>query len=248
MIETAFTVPSDDRRLHATAIENVAGRGDPYVLFLHGGGISTTSEGVRYLRLALANAGVVSVAFDFFGLGKSGGILEDSSLQRRREETLSVVESLRPRRPRAIVATSMAGHTACRLLEDLNTEALVLFCPAAYDASAETARFGSEFRRVIRSTQDFSRSPAFAALSRYWGRLLVFYGTDDVVIPHEVQERYISSAVNAQNVESVLLTDVGHKLHVWLATHTSDRLAVCSRVIDALVCRVSNHRLRNGSV
>ncbi|MFT3815778.1 MAG: alpha/beta fold hydrolase [Acidovorax sp.] len=205
-----------------------------YALFLHGGGIGTSSAGTRYLRIALAGEGVASVAFDFSGHGRSGGRLEDATLRQRQQEVRRVVDSLQPAQPRVIIATSMGGHTACRILDKIRPDALVLLCPAAYEARAEDARFGLEFRAVIRSTRTFADSPAFEALSRYQGRVLVVYGSEDEVIPHEVQERYAHAASRASSRQVLRLEGAGHRLHDWLACHASARGDLVVRILSMM--------------
>lgn len=234
MAETLFTVPSRGIGLHTEALLAGAGQQPSYVLFLHGGGVATTSQGTRGLRDELAQRGIASVAFDFSGHGRSGGRMEEASLHQRREEALHVVQSLRPLRPHAIVATSMAGHTACRLSQDLSLDALVLFCPAAYEARAEHARFGEPFRAVIRSTRAFDDSPAFDALCQFEGRVLVFYGSQDTVIPPAVQQGYARAARRARSVEEVRLAGAGHRLHDWLGTRAIERTLVVERMVAAL--------------
>lgn len=235
MDELAFKVAFAGEGLHAATCWTGQGGGEePYVLFLHGGGPATSSDSTRYLRADLAERGVASVAIDFLGHGRSGGRIEDASLRQRCEEALRVVDSLQPPQPRAIVATSMAGHTACRLLDLLRTDAVVLFCPAAYEARAEAARFGEAFRAVIRSTRSFDDSPAFEALRRYEGRVLCFYGSQEDVIPADVQQGYAAAAARARKGDFVRLDGAGHRLHDWISERPVIRRQVLDRVMDAL--------------
>jgi pimeloyl-ACP methyl ester carboxylesterase len=233
---SALKLPFEGFCLHAEACwAGSQARGDaPYVLFLHGAGAATSSEGTRYLRGDLAARGVASVALDFSGHGRSGGRMEDASLDRRREEALRLVDSLQPSRPRAIVATSMAGHVTCRLAETLGPEALVLFCPAAYEADAESARFGEPFRAVIRATRSFGRSPAFEALRSFDGRVLCFYGAQDMVIPQEVQQGYAKASACAKLAELRVFEGVDHKLHDWIAARPALRCEVVDQIMAAL--------------
>jgi pimeloyl-ACP methyl ester carboxylesterase len=203
----------------------------PYTLFLHGGGATANSARTRYLRDALAERGFASVAIDFSGHGGSDGRLLDASLQQRRDEALCVVKHLRLRKPHAIVATSMSGHTACRLIDALDPRALILFAPAAYEARAETARFGETFRAVIRSTQNFSESPAFDDLRRFKGQLLTLYGNNDAVIPTAVKTGYRAAARNGEHID---ISDAGHQLHDWLHTFPTDKNAVICRIASLL--------------
>ncbi|RCW69402.1 alpha/beta fold hydrolase [Pseudorhodoferax soli] len=236
-----FRLPFKGFGLHAEACwAGYRERSDQrYVLFLHGGGAATSSEGTRYLREDLAEHGVASVALDFSGHGRSGGHMVDASLDRRCEEALRLVDSLQPVRPRAIVATSMAGHVACRLAETLRPEVLVLFCPAAYEADAESARFGEPFRTVIRATRSFEQSPAFEALRRFEGHVLCFYGTQDAIIPREVQRGYATACASARLADFRMFEGVGHKLHEWLAGQTALRREVVDRIKAALGAAVA---------
>lgn len=234
MVEQSFSVPFEGVMLHASAIAGLETPESSYALFLHGGGAAASSEGVRYLRDALADQGVASVAFDFSGHGRSGGRLEGTSLQQRRREALAVVERLAPLKPRALVATSMAGHTACCLIGELRPEVLILFCPAAYEARAEDACFGEAFRNVIRSTQTFDGAPAFAALNRFTGRLLVVYGAQDEVIPRTVQDGYMSASAQTHHAEFIRLEGARHRLHDWLCANPQDQLRVSARMLLAL--------------
>lgn len=233
MVETEFSVPFHEDILHGT-ITGQTWHTIPRVLFLHGGGASTSSLGSRYLRCALADQGIASAAFDFSGHGRSTGRLENASLRRRTDEALQVAAHLQLERPSALIATSMAGHIACRLIEPLRPNVLVLYAPAAYEERAEPIRFGDEFRAVIRSTRAFASSPAFGSLERFDGRLLVVYGAHDSIIPEAVQEAYASRAVNASSIDRVWLPDAGHKLHDWLAHHPREQADIARRVLAML--------------
>lgn len=235
MGEFTFGVAFRGGMLHATASWDAA-RCSPqdYALFLHGGGAATSADGTRYLREALAREGVACAAFDFSGHGRSGGRLADATLRQRQEEVACVVEALRPSRARALIATSMAGHTACRVLDAVRPKALVLFCPAAYEARAEDARFGTAFREVIRATRTFADSPALDALGGYAGRVLVVYGTADEVIPEAVRDGYAQAAAHARSAELVRLEGASHRLHDWLAGRASARRDLVSRLLPLL--------------
>jgi pimeloyl-ACP methyl ester carboxylesterase len=231
-----FELAFEGLRLHAEACSpgNNEADNERDLLFLHGGGAATSSKGTRYLREDLAALGVHSVALDFSGHGRSGGRIEDACLERRRQEALRLVEGLQLPRPRALVATSMAGHVACRLLETLRPDALVLFCPAAYEAAAEKARFGEPFRAVIRATRHHEDSPALQALQRFRGRVLCFYGSEDAVIPPAVQQGYARASACARTVDLCTLDGAGHSLHGWIAGQPALRRAVVERIMNLL--------------
>lgn len=205
----------------------------PQVLALHGGGVST-HLGAQWLMAALAAQGWPGAGFDFVGHGETGGALEGSSLDHRIAQVRTVAETLPLEAPRVLIASSMGGHIACRLIGPLRPRALVLFCPAAYEAAAESQPFGPAFQRTIRATTDFEASPAFTALERFDGRLLLVLGSEDAVIPPAVFAAYRRRARAAERVEVIVLEGAGHLLHRWLAERPLDAARVQARVLATL--------------
>ncbi|MGO4391894.1 alpha/beta fold hydrolase [Variovorax sp. M-6] len=227
-----FQVPFRDVVLHGSVTRGTSGSA-PRTLALHGGGRSTR-QGFQPLLTSLAERGHSCAAFDFSGHGESSGDLADSSLSHRAEQALAVVEHLRMRRPVSMIASSMGGHVACTLIDSLAPTALVLYCPAAYEQAAQNLAFGPAFRQVIRATTSFAASPAFDALERFSGRLLVVCGSEDSVIPKEVEREYVTRARKAKSVEVIRLAGAGHRLHDWLGTHPAQSAAVFERVLATL--------------
>lgn len=205
----------------------------PRILALHGGGTSSR-RGFRPLLSALAAHGHTSAAFDFAGHGESGGQLIGSSLAHRAEQALAVAGHLGLQPPVALLGSSMGGHVACTLIDALAPRALVLFGPAAYAAVAQRLPFGPAFQGALRATTSFDSSPAYEALGRFTGRLLLVFGTEDDVIPEAVQQQYLSRADQAQSVELMRLQGAGHRLHDWLAERPDRFTDVLGRVLRAL--------------
>lgn len=227
-----FQIPFRSGALHGTTTSATAG-GAPRALALHGGGRSTR-QGFQPLLTVLAQRGFSSASFDFHGHGASVGSLADSSVQHRVEQALAVAEGLQLRQPVSLIASSMGGHIACCLIAALAPPALVLYCPAAYEEAAQTAPFGPAFQTIIRSTTSFSRSPAFDALEKFEGRLLLVLGTDDAVIPKAVEHEYATRARKAKRVEILRLEGAGHHLHAWLNDRPAEFERVASRVLATL--------------
>ena len=205
----------------------------PGTLALHGGGQSSR-HGYRPLLAYLAGQGHACAAFDFAGQGESPGALSASSLDDRAAQALAVVARLGLQRPVSLIASSMGGHIACRLIPALAPEALVLFCPAAYEAEAQPVAFGPAFQQIIRATTAFSASPAFDALEQFEGRLLLVLGAQDKVIPPEVEQAYTTRAHRARSVEVIRLAGAGHHLHAWLKERPADSEHVFARVLATL--------------
>ncbi|QHJ01101.1 alpha/beta fold hydrolase [Xylophilus rhododendri] len=223
----AFSVPFRGYRL-AGAITSAADGDTLRVLALHGGGQSNHRT-AQYLLTHLAEHGLPGAAFDHIGHGDTGGELSDSSLDDRVEQAVAVAQARRMRPPLALIGSSMGGHIACRLITRLQPEALVLFCPAAYEAAAEPLPFGPAFQQTIRSTSDFAASPAFEALEHFRGRLLLVLGEQDAVIPPAVIEQYRQRARQAARVELISLP-AGHLLHRWLQEQPDRMRPVLDRV------------------
>lgn len=224
---TPFELTLRDTVHHGRALAET-----PRLLALHGGGQSSR-QGFRPLLTALAAHGHTSAAFDFAGHGESGGQLIGSSLGRA-EQALAVASHLGLQPPLALLGSSMGGHVACTLIDALAPRALVLFCPAAYAPGAQTLPFGPAFQSALRATVSFDTSPAFEALERFEGRLLLVFGSADEVIPEAVQQQYLRRARLAQSVELIRLEGAGHRLHDWLAERPERFAEVLGRVRLAL--------------
>lgn len=228
MARSHFQLPFRNVQLHGTTTHSPS-HSAPRTLALHGGGASSRL-GYQPLLDWLAEHGHASVAFDFAGQGESTGRMADSGLRDRAQQALAVVDFLGMRRPVSLIASSMGAHIACSLIEALAPPALVLYCPAAYEAAALDVPFGPAFQQVIRATSDFASSPAFDALERFEGRLLLVLGAEDAVIPRQVEEEYCSRARRARSVEVLRLAGAGHHLHAWLQQRPAEFDRVAQRV------------------
>ena len=227
-----FQLPYRNVQLHGSTTHGPSGKA-PRILALHGGGASSRM-GYQPLLDFLAGHGHASAAFDFAGQGESTGSMADSGLRDRAEQALAVVDFLNMPRPVSLIASSMGGHIACSLIETLAPPALVLYCPAAYEAAALDVPFGPAFQQVIRATTDFAASPAFDALERFEGRLLLVLGAEDAVIPPQVEHEYTRRAHRARSVEVLRLEGAGHHLHAWLREHPQESAHVAQRVLATL--------------
>lgn len=230
---TPFELMLRDTVLRGTVHHGRTAAQAPTILALHGGGQSSR-KGFRPLLRALAAHGHTSAAFDFAGHGESGGQLIGSSLQHRAEQALAVASHLGLQAPVALLGSSMGGHVACTLIDALAPKALVLFCPAAYAPGAQNLPFGPAFQSALRATVSFDTSPAFEALERFTGRLLLVFGTQEDVIPEAVQQQYLRRARQAQSVELIRLEGASHRLHDWLAERPERFDEVLGRVRLAL--------------
>jgi uncharacterized protein len=189
----------------------------PSFLFLHGAGKSDKSR-VFYLMERLQNYGVSSFAFDFSGHGSSSGDLKKSSLQRRTGEAACAITKFLPQdKPITVCGSSMSGHTAIRLLDKVsNIGSLILFCPAIYDRRAYAAPFDDGFTSIIREKGSWENSEIFSLLEEYTGKLLIFIGEKDEVIPKGVIELLDKRSKKATKKEIVVIPECNHMIHTWI--------------------------------
>ena len=232
VLRTAFTAPHGTTVLHGSLLGQQTLR-PPRLLSLHGGG-QTDHRRMDYLLLPLAAAGWSSAAFDHIGHGATGGSLQGSSLDDRLAQAHSVISALGIQRPDALIASSMGGHTACSLLDSLQPRTLILFCPAAYVSAAQNQAFGPAFQHTLRTSSDFAASPAFAALRRFRGHVLLVWGEHEHVIPPAVQQLYADNASAAAGLDIAHLPGADHRLHLWLQQHPAQAAALQQRILQLL--------------
>ncbi|MER6098217.1 alpha/beta hydrolase [Streptomyces sp. NPDC001728] len=224
-----FVFEAAGERLAATSTTGADGS-DPQILTLHGLGATATRHRARYLLDPLADHGHGSLTFDFSGNGDSTGELTRSTLRRRRAETLAAADRLDKTRPPVIIGTSLGAHLAAWTVPDLRPRALVLFCPATYPAGAADLPFDGSLVRPANHPD----SPAYAALRRFDGDLLIFGARQDQVCPPEVIEGYLDSARRARSVEVVWLEGCDHFVHRWLPDQESPREEAVQAVLRLL--------------
>lgn len=191
-----------------------AGGNRKWCLSLHGGGPST-KETAGYLAASFSEKNISFSSFDFSGQGKSSGLLGDSSLERRFNEAVGVIDHL-GFTPKILIGTSMGGYIAMKVTEKINIENLILFCPAAYSEYAWNLRFGYGFTEEIRRENSFLKTDVEELCRAFRGNVLLAYGSDDNVVPLAIQDLYENSFVNAASFKKVTLQGCPHHIHRWL--------------------------------
>lgn len=167
---------------------------DRGVVFLHGGGASTSIR-YAYLQSECYKNNIVSFAFDFRGCGKSEGVFSEGSLLNRIIDTTNAVsyfleETKLDNSHFYLWGASMGAHVACKLLNTISPYGVILQCAAAYGKEAESVPLDEEFTKIIRAPHSWENSLAFEMLTEYKGRKLIIYGEKDETIPDEVKARY----------------------------------------------------------
>jgi esterase/lipase len=166
-------------------------------LILHGAG---KADRKRYYSLAsmLLQKGVGVVLFDFSGHGDSTGLLIDQSLEQRRVQAQTVIDTFLPGQSIFyLIGFSMSGQTVCDLLPLYpgRIEAILLGCPGIYGEPVHKMLFGGgEFTNAIRQEGSWNTSTAPAELRSFEGRTVIAIGSEDEVIPAGVIELLKGSA------------------------------------------------------
>lgn len=231
-----FHFTAGGQRIAATRITGPSGA-EPTILVLHGYGTNTSRHSVRYLLEPIAARGHGSLIFDFSGNGESSGELTESSLGRRRRESITAAQWLDRDIAPVVIGTSMGAHLAAWAAPELKPRGLVLFCPAAYPAHASDLKFDGSLPRPGR----YEDSPAYAGLREYRGDLLIIASRNDDVIPEAVIDGYLGSAVNARSKEVIWLDECGHFVHRWLPSGDSRRAEITKAMLQLLDSSLNAH-------
>jgi len=223
---------TDTQCLAATKIYPI-NRQEPTILTLHGLGITASRHGIRYVLNHLADHGHSSMCFDFSGNGDSTGLLEESCLNRRREEALAAAQQLNKNTPPILIGTSMGGHIATWISSVVHPRGLILFCPATYSANAANLKFNSTFERP----NNYIDSPAYASMRKFTGDLLIIAAKKDTVVPANVIEDYLANAQNVRSKKIIWLDDSDHYIHSWLPYQKAKKHEVLNEILKLIsVC------------
>lgn len=183
----------------------------PRILFIHGAGQATKE---KFLPIAerLNEHGLPSFCFDFSGHGESTGTLQNSSLKKRTQEAEAALQYLDNSVKIAICAFSMGGHIALELLKTKRLKSLILFCPAIYAPEAFELPFDERFSNVIRQENSWKRAEVVNSLEVFDGSLLIFWGSEDKIIPKDIIDYLDGRAKSVSNKEIIVFPKVGHEL------------------------------------
>lgn len=207
MMFKPLRVPFENTVLYGDIAE---GASPVRLLMLHGAGQSNAGR-YRFWREDFFSLGVGSVAFDCIGHGETGGSLAGSSLQERTRQAWAFMGASGIDMPPVILGSSMGAYTAITLTGLMEVRALILNVPAVYDRAAYAVPFGPEFSRIIRQEKSWKRSDAWELLRRFIGDVFVISAAEDEVIPRELIEDLLDSAVSARSLKHLSLEGCGHR-------------------------------------
>ncbi|GAA3120910.1 hypothetical protein GCM10010521_05290 [Streptomyces rameus] len=231
---TGFAHVYDGERLSG-ASAGPAGRAT--AVLLHGAGNGSKERLLPFLT-DFAARGCRALAFDFSGHGDSTGALAESSLRRRYEQAVAVLDAHAPADdPLVLVGFSMSGQTVADLVRHYGPRvaAVGLCAPAVYAPEAWEVPFGtgdSRFSELIRTPDSWRHSPALEALRSYEGRAVLAVPGNDTVIPPAVTEA-VQEALSVRGRPTRLeLPAADHFLGLWFRDHAEDRRAFVTALLD----------------
>jgi pimeloyl-ACP methyl ester carboxylesterase len=212
------------------------GPGAATAVLLHGAGNGSARRLLPLLQEFLVR-GCRGLAFDFSGHGESTGLLAESSLKRRFEQAVAVIDTWTPAGgPLILVGFSMSGQTVADLAAHYGRRvvAVGLCAPAVYAPQAWPVTFGDgtgRFTEILRTPGGWRSAPALEALQAYGGRAVLAVPGTDAVIPPEVTEAVAAALATNAAFTRLDLPDAEHRLGLWFRDHAEDR----GRFVDAVL-------------
>ncbi|WP_062647622.1 alpha/beta hydrolase [Streptomyces maremycinicus] len=231
---SSFTHEHDGERLSGV---HGGGPGTVTAVVLHGAGNGSTERLLPLVREFTVH-GCRALALDFSGHGRSTGSLRESSLRRRFEQAVSVIDAYVPADGTLVlVGFSMGGQTVADLaaLYRDRVTALGLCAPAVYAARAWDVPFGAgdgEFSAIIRRPGSWREAPALDVLRAYEGRAVLAVPGTDTVIPPQVTEAVQDALAARARYTRFELPGAGHRLGLWFRDHAADRSAFVAAVLS----------------
>jgi esterase/lipase len=193
------------------------------VIFLHGAGPSN-KEQVKYLAEIFIVNNCNVVRFDFSGHGESTGLLKESSLVKRQQEVLTIINYFKlDLNNLTVIGTSMGGYIATSLSAFFNIKKLILFCPAAYDTKAWNVPFDEEFTKILRRDISLLRSNISELLANFNGRSLLILAENDEIIQPCIVEMYDTAFIDKKEHYKYIIPNSPHPIHRWLADKENEK-------------------------
>jgi predicted alpha/beta-fold hydrolase len=185
----------------------------PIIVVLGGGAnVSFKDSALADIDVQLAQSGFSSVVFDYRGVGDTAKLLPNTSLDSRLEDALAVIRYVRkefPTRPLYLLGISMGGDLAIRASDEERVEGVILVAPMAYQEHVRALPFGNDMKVVKTNRIQGLKSPEFATLERYEGKLFLAYPRFDDVIPKKLLQKY-HDAVSSKGGDVLLLETTSH--------------------------------------
>lgn len=185
----------------------------PGVVFCHGRG----SDRTRYLPMAkfLSDKGMITLAFDFGGCGKSTGVFANQTHRMGIEDGKAGLEFLLSqnvdRNRIGIQGTSFGGYVAGMILNDYDfIKSVVLRVPASYsDELFDTTVTADEEKDFFAKRENWMNASSYKGISSFSGNLLVIKSKNDEVVSSEAVDKYFNDAKKAKQ-KKMIVQNAGH--------------------------------------
>lgn len=131
-------------------LEMPAGRVRAVALFAHCFTCTANSHGARRISVALAEHGIATLAFDFTGLGKSGGTFADSHFAANVGDLIAAADHLRATvgAPSILVGHSLGGAAVIAAADGIAEAKAVVTIGAPFDPAHVLHQLGDQVARV----------------------------------------------------------------------------------------------------
>lgn len=209
-----------------------------FAILLSGGSKKIGQERYAEFQALLQQQGVSSLAFDYAGSGRSEGVFDDSSLADRIEQTAFLYSWLCKQYGENITiylcGASMGAYVAVGAANKIGAPVskLMLVCSAAYSQNAHAVNFGPAFSQEIRRPESWKNSLAFQWIEEYKGELLIIAGEQDDIIPKEIPQTYLESAVRAASKNLAIIPQAKHTIAAFNLLQEPDKSQVLKLVLD----------------
>jgi len=219
--------------------ENSHERELPGVFIVHGGGLRGKST-FKELQRQLRDRGMASFAYDTAGTGGSEGTRTQETLNSRLMDARASLEAFRKSvrlSKLGALGMSMGADIAVNLTNSEGIDSLALLSAAAYPDVLRDDSLQLGFTRQIRQqAYDWSRESVFSTLRVYADPVMALYGSEDRIIPADVQAQYREILEGGNPLNEFTLVDGA--THNFLHAHTTAEARAREEII-AHVARFS---------
>lgn len=242
-----FELPFHGYALEARILYDEA-HDDPWVVSIHGArGDFTKTNAVSF---GLQQRGYSQLAMNLSGHSPSGVLpAEQTTLATNIQEAAAFYDYLNHARKKVVIAYSMGGTSALKLLGDHadDIDTLVLFYPGIYSKDAYDKHFGAPFHAAITEPFSYRNNDTIELLRAFSGKLLLIKGEYDGLdpldfgkpaggsageveidgqtyyspIPKEVIE-LVYDAVPADRRQLIEVPHCGHSVALWMRDHPAE--------------------------
>lgn len=185
-----------------------------------------------WLRNALFDLGIPTLAIDFSGHGKSSSNFP-RSIAKRISEARDATCLLDIDIGISLIGFSMSGEVSIRLTEHCSVENLILFAPGIYHRDVIDIPFDNIFTCAIRSHESWRENAIGEILGDFQWNIVLFTPELDTVIPEWVNEILMNAAPRA-NKERVIIQDANHMVWKWM-NENPGRIPEIANVIKKII-------------